>query len=288
MSPGPSGGSALIGWGGPVGLLGASVRGDEAPWALVDSLSPDEVSGTLRMMPVANPLAVQAGQCANGLDGLGPNSALPCDATRTHTQRLARALAETGLDGADFVLDVRGSGSSNINCFAYQLRGSADLAAWAWTRLLADAPDRSSSLTGYAAVHGARAVWIEAGGRGEYELARAEYVANGLRHAVRRSGVLTSAHGTHPVPALARAWEAVSTSAVGIYVPALTNAARGSTVTKGTMIGQLLDPESGAIVEEYQVPFSPTTFALIRPTVTVIDSPGNAIPAVAVTAQIGR
>jgi predicted deacylase len=276
-----------FGGGGPVGLLVVGVHGDEAPWALLalrgllDSLSPDEVLGTLRIVPAANPLAVQAGQRANQLDGLDLNSTFPGDSAGTHTQRLAKALAETALEGADFVLDIHGGGSWNINCFAYQLRGSEDLAAWLGTRVVADAPERFSSLTGYAAAQGARAVWIEAGGRGEYEMSRAKDLSDGLRHALGRAGVLTPAGGRRPTPVRARQWDAVSASVGGIYVPALMETSLGSTVPKGTMIGHLLDPATGAMVEEYRAPFSRTTLALIRPTVAVIDSPGKVIAAVA-------
>jgi predicted deacylase len=279
-----------IGGGGPVGVLVAGVHGDEAPWArlalkaLLDSVGPDDVLGTLRIVPAANPLAEQAGQRANQLDGLDLNSSFPGDSAGTHTQRLARALAETALEGADFVLDIHGGGSWNINCFAYQLRGSEDLATWLGTRVVADAPERSSSLTGYAASQGARAVWIEAGGRGEYEMSRAGDLADGLRHALGRAGVLTPAEGTRPVPIRAQQWDAVSSSGGGIYVPALMEMALGSTVSKGTMIGQLLDSVTGEVVEEYRAPFSQTTLALIRPTVAVIDSPGKVIAAVAGTA----
>ncbi len=278
------------GRGGPVGLLVAGVHGDEAPWALLalrillKSVSPDEVSGTLRIVPSANPLAVQVGQRANQLDGLDLNSSFPGDASGTHTQRLAKAIADAALDGADFVLDVHGGGSWNINCFAYQLKGSEELASWLGTRIVADAPGRSSSLTGYAAARGARAVWIESGGRGMYELARAEDLAEGLRQALGRAGVLTPAAGARPAPTRARLWDAVSTSTSGIFVPALTEAALGSTVTQGTLIGELIDSSTSRVIEEYRAPFAPTTLALIRPTAAVIDSPGKVIAAVAGTA----
>ena len=278
-----------VGQGGPVGLVVAGAHGDEAPWALLalraflHSLRPDEVSGTLRIVPQANPLAAQAGERSNDLDGLDLNSAFPGNAAGTHTQRIAAALAESALDGADFVLDVHGGGSWNINCFAYQLKGSEDLAGWLGTRLVANAPERSSSLTGYAVQRGARAVWIEAGGRGASELARAADLAHGLRHALGHSGVLTEAPGLGRVPDRARQWDAVSTSAGGIYVPALTEAALGTTVPQGTMIGRLLDAATGDVIEEYLAPYSATTLALLRPTVAVIDSPGKVIAVVAST-----
>ena len=55
------------------------------------------------------------------LDLLDLNNSFPGDRNGTHTQRLARLLAEKVLDGSDVVLDVHGGGSWNINCFIVPL-----------------------------------------------------------------------------------------------------------------------------------------------------------------------
>lgn len=276
-----------VGSGGPVGLLVAGVHGDEGPWALLairrflDALRPEEFRGTLRLVPSANPLAVQIDARENELDHLDLNSSFPGSSDGSHTQRLAAALVEHTIKGADFVLDVHGGGSWNINCFAYQVHGSEQLARWLGTRLLADAPDRATSLSGYAASLGAKAVWIEAGGRGANELQRAEELAIGLRYALGRAGVLTPTPEPTITPRYVPVKDRVVTSAGGIYVPELREEALGSTVPLGTVIGRLLDPVTGDVIEEYPAPFPQTTMALLRPTVAVIDSPGKVIAVVA-------
>jgi predicted deacylase len=276
-----------IGSGGPVGLLVAGVHGDEGPWALLairrllDTLSLGDVVGTLRVLPSANPLAVQIDQRENELDRLDLNSSFPGSDTGSHTERLAAAITSHGLNGADFVLDVHGGGSWNINCFAYQLRGSEELARWLGTTLVADAPDRATSLSGHAVTLGAKAVWIEAGGRGAHELSRAEELAAGLRHALGRAQVLTPSPQPEKVPGYARLKDRVVNSVGGIYVPELGEDALGTTVPQGTVIGKMLDPVTGEVVEEYRAPYPQTTLALLRPSVACIDSPGKALAVVA-------
>ncbi len=276
-----------VGSGAPVGVLVAGVHGDEGPWALLaihhllEGLGQEEVVGTLRVLPSANPLAVQIDRRENDLDGLDLNSCFPGSETGTHTQRLAAAITSHGLGGADFVLDVHGGGSWNINCFAYQLRGSEELARWLGTTLVADAPDRSTSLTGHAVALGAKAVWIEAGGRGARELARAKELALGLRHALGRAQVLTPGPDPEKVPGYARLKDRVVNSVGGIYVPELGEDALGTTVPQGTIIGRMLDPVTGEVLEEYRAPYPETTLALLRPSVACIDSPGKALAVVA-------
>ena len=207
---------------GPVGVLTASVHGDEGPWStiainrMLSRVRASELTGTLRVVPVANPLATEADARQAELDPLDLNNSFGGDATGTHTQRLARLLADKALDGSDVVLDVHGGGSWNVNCFTYRFPGSHELASWMRTPLICDGPDRPASLTGYARAQGATAVWIEMGGRGEWEDERIEAVATGLRHALGRAGVLTPVDAAGPDPMVATGMTAFAVSVPGI------------------------------------------------------------------------
>ena len=91
--------------GGPVGVLTASVHGDEGPWGtiainrMLGRAKASEFLGTLRVVPVAHPLATEADARQTELDLLDLNNSFPGDENGTHTQRLARLLAEKVLDG---------------------------------------------------------------------------------------------------------------------------------------------------------------------------------------------
>ncbi|MBB4919200.1 succinylglutamate desuccinylase/aspartoacylase family protein [Streptosporangium saharense] len=276
-----------VGDGGPVGLLVASVHGDEGPWGtlavnrLLAETPLADLRGTLRVVPVAHPLATEADARQTHLDLLDLNNAFPGDPGGSHTQRLAAVLAEHAVDGADVVLDVHGGGSWNINCFAYRFPGSHDLAEWAGTPLILDGPDRPTSLTGYARQGGAKGVWIEMGGRGEHEDTRTAAVTAGLRYALGKAGVLTET-GTTPVPGVVGHDKTpLSTGAPGIYHPALREAALGTVVPEGTVIGRLLDPVTSEVVETYRAPFARTVLALLRPTLARIEGAGQVVAMVA-------
>lgn len=276
-----------VGNAGPVGVLVASVHGDEGPWGtlavnrLLAQTPADELVGTLRVVPVAHPLATEADARHSDLDLLDLNNVFPGDPNGSHTQRLAAVLAEHALDGADLVLDVHGGGSWNINCFTYRFPGSHELASWIGTPLALDGPDRSSSLTGHARSNGALGVWIEMGGRGEREQERAATVTEGLRRALGMTGVLTKADLPQPRQLFGTRKLPLATASAGIYQPVLREADLGAVVPAGTVIGQLLDPVCSEVIETFTAPYQRTALALLRPTLARIEGPGKVVALVA-------
>jgi predicted deacylase len=283
-----------VGAGGPVGVLVASVHGDEGPWStiainrLLARTSASELTGTLKVVPVAHPLATEADARQTELDLLDLNNSFPGDKHGTHTQRLASLLAEKVLDGSDVVLDVHGGGSWNINCFTYRFPGSHELASWIRTPLILDGPDRPTSLTGYARAQGATGVWIETGGRGEWEDDRTEALARGLRHALGKAGVLTEVAPEGEDPLVGGEKTALTTDAPGIYQPVIRERGLGSIVARGTLIGELLDPVSSEVVQQFTAPYERTILALLRPTLARIEGPGKVVAMVADVTEASR
>ncbi len=276
-----------VGSGGPVGLLAASVHGDEGPWGtlavnrLLERTPVEELTGVLRVVPVAHPLATEADERHSDLDLLDLNSVFPGDPNGSHTQRLAAVLAEHAVDGADVVLDVHGGGSWNVNCFTYRFPGGHELADWIGTPLVLDGPDRPTSLTGHARAGGAVAVWIEMGGAGEHELARADVVTDGLRRALGKTGVLTPADLPDARPLVGAAKQPLAADRAGIYLPTLREGDLGAVVPAGTVIGQLLDPVSSQVTQTFTAPYPRTALALLRPTIARIEGPGKVVALVA-------
>jgi predicted deacylase len=283
-----------VGSAGPVGVLIASVHGDEGPWStlainrMLARASTSELVGTLRVVPVAHPLATEADARQTELDLLDLNNAFPGDKHGTHTQRLASLLAEEALDGSNVVLDVHGGGSWNINCFTYRFPGSHELASWMRTPLILDGPDRATSLTGYARAQGATGIWIEMGGRGEWEDERAEVVTRGLRHALGQAGVMTPVGAEGPDPIVGTAKTALMTSTAGIYRPVIRERGLGSVVEAGTVVGELLDPVSSEVIEQFATPYERSGIALLRPTLARIDGPGKVVAMVADVTEATR
>lgn len=271
-----------VGSGSPVGLLTASVHGDEGPWGvraigrLLETTPLSELKGSLRVVPVANPMAMEADSRYSALDVLDLNSTFPGNPNGSHTQRLAAVLAEHAVDGADVVLDVHGGGSWCVNCFVYRFEGSHDVADWMGAPFIINGPDRPTSLTGYARSKGAKGVWIEMGGRGTQEEVWAERVATGLRRALGKSGVLTEANLPETTSVLGGMTTPIRVSTAGVFLPVAREADLGSIVPQGTVIGHLLDPVTNDIIETLVTPYPKSALTLLRPTLTRIEGGGLA------------
>lgn len=87
------------------------VHGDElvGPRALMDlaqELRPAGLHGTVILVPVANPLAYNAGMRETPVDGLNLNRVFPGQATGTLTQQLAATLIQRIIGEADLVIDL--------------------------------------------------------------------------------------------------------------------------------------------------------------------------------------
>jgi len=278
---------ATVGEGGPVGVLTASVHGDEGPWGtlainrLLEQTPLSDLRGTLRVVPVAHPLATEADARQTHLDLLDLNNTFPGSPTGSHTQRLAAAIAEHALDGADVLLDVHGGGSWNINCFTYRFPGSEQLAEWMGTPLILDGLFRPTSLTGHVHGNGGIGVWIEMGGRGEFEEERAKTVTTGLRRALGKSGVLSEADLPDAPGVVGSQKMALMVSQPGIYRPIKREADLGAVVDEGTLIGELLDPVTSDVIERFVAPYPKTMLALLRATLARIEAVGQVVAMVA-------
>jgi predicted deacylase len=97
----------------------AGVHGDEhegvtAQLELWEELAPDAITGTLVLVPVANPPAFRAGMRRNPEDPVDMNRIFPGDPSGSVTQRLAYHLFHDVVAGADLVLSMHGWSSEAL------------------------------------------------------------------------------------------------------------------------------------------------------------------------------
>ena len=123
-----------VGQAHPRVLITAGIHGDEGPWGawaihkVLNRIQMDELKGSIRVIPVTNPLAMQADKRNAPVDQLDLNRAFPGDARGSYTERIAHVLANDGLANVDTVIDLHGGGSWCVNSFVFQSEGGADLA----------------------------------------------------------------------------------------------------------------------------------------------------------------
>lgn len=98
---------------GPRLVAIAGVHGDEhdGPAALLDicdELDPNDLDGTLVVVPIANPPAFRTNTRWNVADGQNLNRIFPGESEGSISHRLARLLVDEVIPGADFVLTIHG------------------------------------------------------------------------------------------------------------------------------------------------------------------------------------
>ncbi len=268
-----------VGTGTPTALLVASQHGDEGPWGtrairkLLEATPIEELHGSLRIVPIANPMAFEENMRESHIDRNDLNMEFPGDPAGQHTQRLADVLRVNAVDGVDVVLDVHGGGSWCMNCFVYRFPGSHDLADWIGGPFVREGPSRgTTSLTGSAMAQGAKAVWIEMGGAGAHEERWAQRIADGLRRALGKTGVMTAANLPDTAPSvLTGASTSFRASMPGLYLPILREDGVATVVPSGTEIGRLLDAVMNDVIETYVAPYPKTAMLLLRPRLGVVE-----------------
>lgn len=266
-------GIGYVGSGHPIGLITAGVHGDEGPWGawairkLLMETQSEELLGSLRVVPVANPLAMQADARNAPLDTLDLNRVFPGDPTGSHTERLAALLVANGVDEAEIVIDLHGGGSWCVNAFVFQFEGGEALARAFPAPFVVAGPDRNITLTGCARSRGAMVTAVEMGGRSEFEDQWAQKIAAGLRGALQAAGILKAE------PSRLRDQEPISVGATtvlrphegGVFVPRVRAGDVGTIVPRGTVLGYLHDPVTQVVIETFEAPFDRTALLLLRP-----------------------
>jgi predicted deacylase len=240
---------------------------------MLEGANLDELQGTLRIVPVANPLAMEADARCSPLDDLDLNRAFPGNPDGSHTERLADALTRYALGDAGSVIDLHGGGSWCVNSFAFQFPGAEDLTRAFQPPILVDATLRDSTLTGYARSRGARVTAVEMGGRCGDEEEWSARIARGLRRALGVAEVMTFApyEPGLPEPVKVGPTQVLRPSKEGIFSPVLGVKSVGTVVAEGTVLGRLLDPVTMEAVEDFEAPYPETAILLLRPRLAVVE-----------------
>ena len=263
--------------GEPRATIIAGVHGDEGPWGawaihkFLSSTDVDELTGSIKVIPVANPLAMEADSRVAPLDGLDLNRVFPGDCSGSYTQRLAAMIKSHSLEDADYVIDLHGGGSWCVNSFAFVFPGSEVLAEAFNPPFLLESPMREGTLTGYASSLGSKVTSVEMGGRCVYEGEWAQRISDGLKNALGEAGVLNSVASYEKKSILVGPSRVLRPSRGGVFVPEVDESTAGTVVKHGTLLGRLVDPATMCTYEEFVAPFPETALLLLRPRLAVVE-----------------
>lgn len=268
-----------VGTGSPRLLITAGIHGDEGPWGawaiqkLLERVDESELKGSIRIVPVTNPLAMQADKRNAPVDQLDLNRAFPGSATGSYTERVAHTLIEHALPDVDYVIDLHGGGSWCVNSFVFEMEGGSDLSRSFPTPFIVSAPSRDVTLTGYAKSKGLTVAAVEMGGRSQFEGEWADKIADGLYRALATVRIIEPKAPLKPLapPIRVKSTTVLRPTIGGIFIPEIDASKVGTVVPKDTLLGRMIHPMTQAVIEEFRAPYEQTAIMLLRPFVAQLE-----------------
>lgn len=254
-------------------LITAGIHGDEGPWGawairkLLERIDTSELQSSIRVIPVTNPLAMQADKRNAPVDQLDLNRAFPGSTTGSYTERVANTIVERGLPEVDYVIDLHGGGSWCVNAFVFEMEGGSDLSLSFPAPFIVKAPARDVTLTGYAKSQGLTVAAVEMGGRSQFEAQWADKIADGLYRALVKVGIVKPATELEAIPAPipVESTSVLRPTIGGIFMPELDASHIGTIVPKDTVLGRMVHPMTQVVIEEFRAPYDETALMLLRP-----------------------
>jgi predicted deacylase len=236
------------------GVHGSEYAGIEATSRLFRWVDASRLLGTLITVPCLNVPAFYAlSMHINPRDGKNLGDSFPGDAEGTITDRLARAVFDSLVSRADFVLDVHGgdleeelveysqinlSGNESVDRAAEALARALDMPMFLRSPVPATPPSRGS-LFAMASQQGIPGVLIEAGSHGLLEDFAVTAHFKALRNALHHLGMLPGEPLiANPEPLDLHRFLGVEAPVEGAWYPYVK---KGEIIRKGQKLGEMRD-----------------------------------------------
>lgn len=256
---------------GPTVGLSAAIHGDETigpevlrRLAALLGRSEVELLGTVRMLPVGNPLAYEANTRNTPTDHVNLNRVFPGDPNGWVTEQLAAKIAEHFLVDLDAYVDFHAGGAYPVVDYVY-LTSAPELSRAFGTRLLYRPKEPYSGTTATIAdERGIPSVTVELGGGLFQEEEYARRNLDGLLNVLRHLGVLAGDARPAPEQILMHDLAVMRPHHGGILVPEVRVPDLGGEVKGGTVLGRVYSPYTFELLETITAPFARSLLVLLR------------------------
>ncbi|MGV3721643.1 MAG: succinylglutamate desuccinylase/aspartoacylase family protein [Actinomycetota bacterium] len=228
------------------GIHGDEYEGPAAIWRVAESLHPEEITGAVILLPIASPLAWNAGTRFTPPDDVNLPRVFPGNPAGTPTERLAHFLFETFGRGCDYLIDLHSGGVEYDFVPIAGFRGEAadENPSFAAARAMGlgalwQLPDRPGVFSREVAQLGAVTVGAEYRGSGQLNRQGASDYAQGIRACLSRWGILTGppVSGLSPQPVFASRW--LLCPATGVFT---SNLRLGDRFQAGDTLAEIRGP----------------------------------------------
>lgn len=230
------------------GVHGDEFNGPEIVYRFLTTLDRADLSGTLLVCPVANPLSYAGIARFTPDDGVNLNRIIPGSADGTVTEMLAHVLTREVLDRVDAFVDVHSGGAYPTVDYTYILNAEPLSRAAGFPVLYRPSQDYQGTTTRYTVARGVPSVVLEIGGGAVAQDTYVERGVRALRSILQAHGMLRGAPPAPPRQQVFRRIETVRPHHGGILLPEVR--ALGNVVPKGTLLARVVSPYTLETLEE--------------------------------------
>lgn len=253
---------------GPVLGLSAVIHGDEIIGAEIlrrvyARLNEEELSGTVLIMPVANPLAFESMTRNTPLDMNNLNRVFPGDPQGWVTDQMAHAIVTNFLDKIDAYIDLHAGGAVPIVDYVYIQNDEALSRAFNFPVLYRPAHPYEGTTATYTSAKGIPSVTVEVGGGPNYEQAverGVEGIFNCMRHLKMLPGEVVPA----PKQVVMTEIQIIRPTQGGLMVPGFDFSAVGSVIEGKQVLSRTYNPQTFEELEVIHTPFERNLVILMR------------------------
>jgi len=263
---------------GPTLGLIAGIHGDEPLGVetirrFLAELDPASFSGSLFVLPVANPYAFQALTRNTTLDMSNLNRIFPGDPDGMLTDQLAHAIVQQIVPNCDYLIDFHSGGNLATVDYVY-LHDDLGLAEAFGCEILFHGPSYAGSLGDYARSNGVPTIVSELGGGQQLNEHYVQKGLRGIRNVMKKLEMLPGEPERPDRQVVVDELIVLRPHHGGLMLSEVEPARLGESVAKGTVLGRIVSPYTFEELETVTAPFEPSLLVLVREAVTKVD-PGD-------------
>lgn len=261
-----------------LGML-ALIHGDEPlPNAVlrrvIAEVDLSKLSGSLLIMPVANPLAYEGQTRHTPIDGINLNRYFPGAPDGYVTEQIAYTLVDKFLPQVQYLIDFHSGGTYPTVDYVYLSKVQPEMSHAFGSNLLYAGPGYRGTFSGVSEEKKIPTVVVEIGGGG---LLDATYIERGVRGAFNVMKHLKMLDGAPDVPAkqtVVKELAVIHPHLGGVLYPEISLDQLGKIVPSGTLLGRVVSPYNFEELEVLKAPFPRNYMILARGTIARVN-PGD-------------
>lgn len=263
---------------GPVLGLSALIHGDEMIGAEIlrrvyEQINEEELAGTVKLLPVANPLAMESLTRNTPLDMTNLNRVFPGSPNGWVTEQLAHAIVKNFLDEIEVFIDLHAGGAVPIVDYVYIQNDEQLSRAFGFPVLYRPSHPYEGTTATYTIGKGIPSVTVEVGGGPNFEKDVERGVA-GIFNCMRQLEMIPGEVAPLPKQTVMTEIEIIRPTQGGIMVPAFDFSAVGTVIEGKQVLARTYNPRTFEELELIYTPFERNLVILSRGFIHKV-SPGD-------------